>query len=90
MLFLTSESWARALSDITLPFQTLPDTQNVGSRRVGRYRETWVDMLNVLGALCILDSHYVDKRAIPDDLPPGVENPFAIDLRPARPSSYLG
>ena len=52
-----------------------------GEARIGKYSETWMNLLLIFGAENIVNSTFIRKFPInPDDLPPSLENPFAIEL----------
>ena len=53
----------------------------IGVARIGRYSETWMNLLLIFGAENIVNSPYIRKLPInPDDLPQDLTNPFAIEL----------
>jgi len=52
-----------------------------GLDRIGRYEESWMNLLLIFGAENIINSPYIGKFPItPDDLPQDLTNPFAVEL----------
>jgi hypothetical protein len=88
MPFLTEIHWIQALANIGISFRPIGDSENIGSRRSGRYQETWMNLLKVFGAQGILYSKHVEQLPIPDNLPSGIENPLAVSLSLA--ASFAG
>jgi hypothetical protein len=78
---LTWNNWYCALIDIGDSWKPV---QQFGITRLGAYLETWVNLLHIFGAEGIIHSkHILEHPVNPEELPPGLINPIAIELNVA-------
>ncbi|OXV06684.1 hypothetical protein Egran_05549 [Elaphomyces granulatus] len=76
--YLTEQGWLEAIPELGVTWDGLAQ---VGVARIGKYSETWMNLLLVFGAENIIASPYIRQLPInPDDLPHDLINPFAVEL----------
>jgi hypothetical protein len=73
--------WEEGLRELGESFMPTPVTENIGLRRLGIYRETWMNLLVLFGAQALVSSKYAKR--IPVDLGSKTvsgHNPLAVTL----------
>lgn len=76
--YLTWLDWYKAIPVLGVSWGGEPQ---VGVSRIGRYSETWMNLLLIFGAENIVASAYIQQLPInSDDLPQDLTNPFALEL----------